>query len=105
MLYLNESYNGREIELRAGEEFEIRLPENPTTGFRWRLVSDGEPVCVLQSDFFEPADRTPGRGGSHYWRFLAAQVGLGNIDLVYRRSFEQQETPARRFTLHVRIHE
>ena len=105
MLYLNESYNEREIELRAGEEFEIRLPENPTTGFRWRLVSDGEPVCVLQSDFFEPTDRTPGRGGSHYWRFLAAQVGLGNIDLVYRRSFEQQETPARRFTLQVRIHE
>ncbi len=105
MLYLDESYNEREIELRVGEEFEIRLPENPTTGFRWSLVSNGEPVCVLQSDFFEPSDRTPGRGGSHYWRFQAAQVGLGNIDLVYRRSFEQQETPARRFTLHVRVHE
>ena len=104
MLYLDETYNEREIELRVGEEFEIRLPENPTTGFRWRLVSNGEPVCVLQSDFFEPSDSTPGRGGSHSWRFQAAQVGLGNIDLVYQRSFEQEETPARRFTLRVRIH-
>ena len=104
MLYLDETYNEREIELRVGEEFEIRLPENPTTGFRWRLVSNGEPVSVLQSDFFEPSDSTPGRGGSHYWRFQAAQVGLGNIDLVYQRSFEQEETPARRFTPRVRIH-
>src|SRR5258708_14091643 len=104
MLYLDENDNEGEIELRVGEECGIRLPENPTTGFRWSLVSNGEPVCVLQSDFFEPSDRTPGRGGSHYWRFQAAQVGLGNIDLVYRRSFEQQETPARRFTLRVRIH-
>lgn len=104
MLHLDESYNEREIELRVGEEFEIRLPENPTTGFRWRLASNGEPACVLQSDFFESTDRTPGRGGSHYWRFQAAQVGYGNIDLVYLRSFKQEETPARRFTLHVRIH-
>lgn len=104
MLYLDESYNEREIELGVGEEFEISLPENPTTGFRWSLASGGEPVCVLQSDFFEPADGTPGRGGSHHWRFQTVQVGLGNIDLVYQRSFEQGVAPARRFTLDVRIH-
>ena len=104
MLYLDESYNEREVELHVGEGFEICLPENPTTGFRWRLVSNGEPVCILQNDFFEPSDRTPGRGGRHYWRFQAAQVGVVNIDLVYQRSFEQEETPARKFTLRVRIH-
>ncbi len=104
MIHLDESYNGREIELRVGEEFEIRLPENRTTGFRWRLASNGEPACVLQSDSFDAPDRTPGRGGSHYWRFQAVQVGLGNIELVYRRSFEQEETPARRFSLRARIH-
>ncbi len=106
MLHLDESSNEREIELGVGEEFEIRLPENPTTGFRWQFASNGEPACVLQSNFFEPADstRTPGRGGNHYWRFQAAQVGLESIELVYRRAFEQEKTPTRRFLLHVRVH-
>ena len=104
MLHLDESYNGREIELGAGEEFELRLHENPTTGFRWRLASDGAPACILQSDFFETANGRPGQGGTHYWRFKTAQEGLGNIDLVYRRSFEQNETSTRRFKLLVRIH-
>jgi inhibitor of cysteine peptidase len=104
MLQLDESDNEREIELHVGEEFEIRLPENPTTGFRWRLASNGEPACILESNFFETADHSPpGRGGSHYWRFQAAQVGLGNISLVYMRSFEQEEKSAQRFTLRVRI--
>jgi inhibitor of cysteine peptidase len=103
MLHLDESYSGREIELGAGEEFELRLHENPTTGFRWRLESDGEPACKLQSDFFETANGTPGRGGTHYWRFQAVQEGLGHIELVYRRSFEHDESSTQSFKLLVRV--
>ncbi len=106
MLYLDESSNKREIELSVGEEFELRLPENATTGFRWQLASNGEPACALQSNFFEPTDstNTPGRGGTHSWRFQAAQEGLGTIELVYRRAFEPQVLPARQFSLRVHIH-
>jgi predicted secreted protein len=103
MVQLDESDNGHEIELPVGEQFELRLTENPTTGFRWRLASSGEPACILQSNFFETPDRTPGRGGVHYWRFQTARVGLGTIELVYRRLFEQEETPARRFSLRVHV--
>ena len=106
MLYLDESSNEHEIELGIGEEFELRLPENATTGFRWQFASNGEPACVLESNFFEPADstRTPGRGGTRSWRFQAAQEGLGTIELVYRRAFEPQALPARHFSLRVHIH-
>ena len=103
MLHLDESYNGREIELSAGEECELRLHENPTTGFRWRLASDGAPACKLQSDLFETTNGTPGRGGPHSWRFQAVQEGIGNIDLVYRRSFEPNEPSTQRFKLLVRV--
>ena len=104
MLHLEEGDNEREIELSVGEEFEIHLLENPTTGFQWLLISNGEPACTLQSNFFETASGPPGRGGSHYWRFQAVQVGIGHIDLVYKQPWVQEKTPARRVTLHARIH-
>ena len=106
MLQLNESSNDQEIELPRGQQFEIRLPENPTTGFRWKMVANGEPACKTLEDFYEPPDvLTHGQEGAHYWRFEAAQAGDGNIELVYQRSWEQGKNPARRFTLNVRVKE
>jgi inhibitor of cysteine peptidase len=105
MLYLDESNNEHEIELGVGEEFELHLPENPTTGFRWKCLANGGSACVLQSDNFESAGRTPGRGGIHLWRFKAVQVGLANFDFVYQRSFEPADRYAKRFRLRARIHQ
>jgi inhibitor of cysteine peptidase len=104
MFSLDESSNERDIELGVGEAFELRLPENPTTGFRWELVSNGAPACMLQGDHFEPGERTPGRGGMHVWQFRVAQAGLATLDLVYQRSFEHAGKHARRFGLRVYVH-
>jgi inhibitor of cysteine peptidase len=87
MQQLNETSNGQEIHLHTGHKFEISLRENPTTGFRWSMVSNGEPACKALDDVYEPPDvHTHGQEGTHYWRFEAAQVGLGKIELAYRRS-------------------
>lgn len=56
MIHLGESSNGHDLELPVGEVFELCLPENPTTEFRWQLTSNGEPACVLLSHFFEAPD-------------------------------------------------
>ncbi|SRR6266516_5108472 len=101
MIQFDESDNERDIELPVGGAFEICLSENPTTGFRWNFASNGEPTCMLLSNSFETAADPPGRAGSHSWHFQARQVGHGNIELVYRRSWERDKMPARRFALHV----
>jgi inhibitor of cysteine peptidase len=106
MQQLNESSNGQEIQLHSGENFEIGLPEIPTTGFRWSLVSSGEPACVALDNFYEQPDiHALDQQGTHYWRFEAAKAGLGQIELAYRRSWEQAQNAARRFTLNVRVTE
>jgi inhibitor of cysteine peptidase len=106
MLQLDESSNGQEIQLHSGQQFEIRLPEIPTTGFRWSLVSSGEPACVALDNFYKhPVIQAPGAEGNHHWRFQAVQAGQGTIDLVYQRPWEHAENPARRFTLNVRVTE
>jgi inhibitor of cysteine peptidase len=103
MVQVDESHNGSEIDLRTGEPLEIRLSENPTTGFRWGLESNGAPACILVEDVYETSSVTPGAGGNHRWRFQAAQIGEGRIRLGYRRSWEGQGAASRTFTLGVRV--
>ena len=101
MEQLDESADGREIELAAGQEFELTLGENPTTGFRWRLTADGSPACALVRDEFRaPEGGRPGQGGSHVWQFRAERAGESRIELSYARAAGDA---ARTFTLRVRV--
>ncbi len=99
---VDESSDKQEIELPLGEKLEIRLNENRTTGFQWEFASKGEPVCEL-IDTSNPSGGQPGQGGRHLWQFHAARIGQGEIKLLYRRLWEREKSPARTFTLYVRV--
>jgi inhibitor of cysteine peptidase len=102
MLHMDAAANGKEIEIAIGHSFELCLPENPTTGFRWVMGSDGKPVCTLLGDQFHSDGLRPGQGGSHCWRFQVAQVGEGTLTLTYQRPWEQVSAATQTFTLQVR---
>jgi predicted secreted protein len=103
MLQFDDRSNGSKIELNAGENFEIIQHENPTTGFRWNLISRGEPACRLLDNSFNSGSGAPGSGGNHSWQFLAVKEGLGKIEFAYQRPWEQVNPPAQSFTLSVYI--
>jgi inhibitor of cysteine peptidase len=100
---VQESADGRTIELRVGQELELRLAENPTTGYRWQLESSGEPAVALLDDRFDPPEGGYGRGGSHGWRFRARQTGEGRIALASRRGRDAGGAAARTFAVAVRV--
>jgi inhibitor of cysteine peptidase len=102
LLELDESFDGREIELPVGGELEVVLKENPTTGFHWAVESMAAPACALADDNFELAKTARGSGGIHRWRLKAKQKGEGKISLSYRRSWETK-APVRTFTVTVRV--
>jgi inhibitor of cysteine peptidase len=99
---ITEDSNGTEIDLAVGETLEVLLPENRTTGFKWVLESGGEGVCVPAGDSFERGSAI-GQPGTHRWEFRAERTGSAVIKLSYQRPWEQQQTPARKFTLKVRV--
>jgi inhibitor of cysteine peptidase len=101
MLQVDERQNGRRVELAVGEELEVVLPENPTTGFRWRLQEDGAPACALIEDRPGNAPGPPGRAVSHAWLFRAARQGDVQIELALGRQWEPR--PARSFHLDVHV--
>lgn len=102
MVQVTEQDDGGEIELKLQEDMELDLAENPTTGFRWHVTSDGKPACDLMDNTFE-AGKGVGQPGKHVWRFQAVEAGSGTISLIYRRGWEKDSTAERSFTLTVRV--
>jgi inhibitor of cysteine peptidase len=86
--------------LHKGESFEISLPENPTTGFRWNITATGEPVSKMIDEDFHPGARMGGEG-VHTWRFRATEQGESEIRMVLQRSWEAPAAPTQAFTLRV----
>lgn len=92
--------NGHSLAARIGDDIELRLPENRTTGYQWHLEDAGAPVCAIEKNEFEaPGSRPPGAAGARLCRLQVVQRGRALIRLVYRRSFGSAKSET--FTLTV----
>ena len=94
------------LSLQVGQQFILRLPSNPTTGFRW-LLRDAAPQ-VLQSlgpeVYSNPEDAgLVGSAGRSTWRFQAKQPGEGRLLLTYQRPWETEVAPAQTFDCELRV--
>jgi inhibitor of cysteine peptidase len=99
---LGEEANGEQVEVSLGAHLRITLAERPTTGFRWQPMSIGEPALRLTDDTLEPAAGLGGTG-ARVLQFETAQPGEALVELAYRRAWETNANPARRFSLRVRV--
>jgi inhibitor of cysteine peptidase len=94
-----------QIKVKAGEEFNISLKANPTTGYGWQLITTLDPnILKLKSSHFEKAPTQKnlmGAGGHTVWTFKALGAGEANLLFHYLRPWEKNKQPARkkRFTV------
>lgn len=101
MLVINESKNNSTVEISAGDSFRVQLSENPTTGYRWHLQTNGAPVLRLVQNSFEPAGSALGSGGLRYWNFAADHPGSAELRMELRRSWQPQ--PVNSFAVTVTV--
>lgn len=99
---VTEQSAGKEIDLAVGERFTISLPENPTTGYVWHFVRNGEPVCSLLHDSFSPISHQIGSSGMHEWQFQAASAGRTTLEMRLTRHWDPN-TSSRSFLLPVHV--
>jgi inhibitor of cysteine peptidase len=99
---LNLDDDGMRIELETGDEVELVLPGNPSTGYEWvmteappNLQQVGEPEFVPESDLI-------GSGGEIHFRFKATEPGTAQLSLSYERPFEEVE-PLDAFEIEVTV--
>jgi len=95
-------FNGERVRAQVGDEIRLTLSETPTTGFRWKLMADGAPACVLVGDAVE-ASAAPGGPAVRDWRFRAANPGLAHIELVLVRSWEGPSSASRTFVVDIAV--
>jgi inhibitor of cysteine peptidase len=103
MLEITKKLSGGEFDVILGEPFEIQLPENPTTGYRWSLRSSGAPFVAVEKDSFQaPTGGRMGAGGVHHWSFGTAQAGVANLEMEYKRGWEEKAAETFRVTVRVK---
>jgi inhibitor of cysteine peptidase len=79
--------SGSRRTLAVGDSVEVRLPETPTTGFRWRPVADLQQLR-LTDDHFDGAVAPRGAGGQRVLVFEALTAGTAQLRLAKAREWE-----------------
>jgi inhibitor of cysteine peptidase len=96
--------NGTTIETRPGTRILVRLPENPTTGYRWTPEQGDERVIApLSSEYATRPDAAVGGGGSAVLAFEARAPGEGTIRLKRWRDWEGEGSVRERYEVKVRV--
>jgi inhibitor of cysteine peptidase len=85
---------GADVIVEVGDEFEIRLDSNPTTGYAWQVVAAPDGVELVAATFEEPDTDLVGAGGIETFVFVGATEGSGELRLEYVRSFDDPPVPA-----------
>ncbi len=99
--------NGSQMELASGQELEVTLESNPTTGCSWEVVEVDKAVLtqVGDAEFRETPkedEQMVGVGGTETFCF-AASTGETTLTLVYHRPWEKDVEPLETFTVRVTV--
>lgn len=102
MMTLTKENDGEEHLLHQGEMFQVVLPENPTTGYRWLLTKSSSPkIALIREEYF--ADHHDylmvGAGGTRKIVFQVREQGEAELVLFLRRYWEPEDEFADSFTL------
>jgi inhibitor of cysteine peptidase len=73
------------VTVKAGETFELVLPSNPSTGYRWDILPelDENIVQFVEQNYLAEQPVIPGSGGVDVWAFRAVNAGDTTVTLGY----------------------
>jgi predicted secreted protein len=76
-----------DYQIRVGQKFKIKMPENGTTGYRWHWINQNRVKVVDTSRvFYIPNEPIRiGSGGTIVWEFIGKEPGLDSLVLVLQR--------------------
>ena len=82
------------MKVTSGQEFEITLDSNPSTGYSWRAkISDDSLLKELGKTYRTTmqAAQTPGAGGKDDFIFKALKNGIVSVTMSYARPWDGVE--------------
>jgi predicted secreted protein len=107
MIQVDNTFDGREVTLQAGDTLEVSLSENASTGHQWSIPPELKrklaPALREREETVEAPGGPPGRPGVRHLYFEAVAAGTADLEIHYRRSWESNKQPTRKFRLHVLV--
>jgi inhibitor of cysteine peptidase len=98
--------SGTSVALASGQDLVVRLPSNPTTGYRWIYVEPKDAVLRVDgpsSYEAQSAGGAAGAGGTEIWKLAPFKPGQQLLRFEYRRPWEQDVAPSRVATYTVTV--
>ncbi|MBR2298985.1 MAG: protease inhibitor I42 family protein [Alphaproteobacteria bacterium] len=89
VLYPGDS--GKTLYLDVGEQFSIKLPENPSTGYAWRIITVPQSQMVISQvadQFGHSRSNVVGAGGERIFQYQATNAGMVEIYGFHSRPWE-----------------
>ena len=101
---IDESYNGRQIEVVYNSRVILQLPENPSTGYRWELKPLNDETLKLQGDTYQaPNTITMGAGGTRVFEFIAQSPGTVYLNLHLKKPWDSVSEATEVFEITVQV--
>jgi inhibitor of cysteine peptidase len=101
---IGEKLNGKDVEVPQGGSLIVRLPGNPTTGYRWAVAGDPAPLRFLKTrNMKSSASPSLGAPGIQELKFAAPSIGISTLTLEYRRPWEHGEPAAKTFSVKINV--
>lgn len=100
---LSGSDNGKTIMVHVGDEIDIALDSNPTTGFDWAIEKSNDSLLALKQMEYQASSNAIGSGGTDTFKFVAKSAGTVTLQFKYWRSFEGDRSIIHRYAVTIQI--
>jgi inhibitor of cysteine peptidase len=100
---LTQADNHRSVEVALGEAIVLRLPENPTTGYRWAVDQIDPDKLLIQATQFSLLGAGAGAGGEKTLTLKANQPGVARLHLKLWREWEGEASIIDRYQIAIQI--
>lgn len=102
-----ESMNKGSVSVQRGNDVEVKLPENPSTGYAWKRTSDlGLNVLAKVSSTFVQNDNPKGAvgvGGMRVFRYHAITKGINTLQYVLVPPGKQPSASDKSYTITIEV--
>jgi len=97
--------NDTSIIVSAGGQFEIKLEDNPSTGYTWQDIIFDKSMLELVSEESEafPGPPAPGRPFWHKYIYKALKAGATQLQMTYKRPWETASEYHKTITYNITI--
>jgi len=101
---VTEADKGGDVHLKTGDQLEVRLKADPSTGYMWYVHLKSTPLLkIVRQSETEATEPGAGRPIVQVFTFEARRSGEGILLLHYVRSWEKPASDEEQFNLHVVI--